>query len=432
MNEITHINLGRQAFTIAVTAHQQLRTYLNSIQRAADDPDVVHEVELRMAELLGERGIDRDTVVLPADVDYLIEQLGQPEDFSEDATDQPAVPGDGRTSKRLFRDPDNALIGGVAAGIANYAGIHPAIVRIAFIVLTFISWGIGIVVYLLLWLVVSPARTASEKLQMQGKPVTLEAIKASVDTASLSAASQRFNRSLLTAINTGLRVLIKLAGIGFVVAGLAVLFGVVVTKSYMALHHGKLIQENLFPVGVREQWLLWLILLLAVIFAIFLLLIGIASLKRKWPIRGWITGILVGIFLVASAASLALAADAAPRIRERYETGLHTTAVQHITPFRTVKTTGDIDITYVSAANYAVDFHYFGKPDLSKIKTYIKNDTLYIDSSQLDRAQHCHMLCLFPRYNMTVEVYAPHIEQFKTPPHTDLFYPQQPSMPLRP
>lgn len=430
MNEVTQIHLGRQSFTIAADAHHSLRRYLDSIQKKVDDDEVVREVELRMAELLSEHGITDDKVVLPEDVSYLKEQLGKPEDFEAEARGEDASPID-RGARRLFRDTDNALIAGVTAGIGNYFGVNSAVVRVAFIILAIISWGAGAVLYIFLWLVLPPARTASEKLQMHGKSVTLEAIKQSVDKADIPAATRRFNETTLTVINTVLRLLVKITGVGFILAGLAALFGIAITKAYMMLHDGKLFQENLFPVGGREDWLLGIVMVLGVLVSIFLLLIGFAALKRKWPIRGWVTGILVGLLLIGSAATAALAADAAPRIQQRYETSLHTTPVSNITPFSRVETTGNLDISYISAPRYAVDFHYVGKPDVSKIKVSVKNGTLYIDSRQFDKVEHCSMLCIFPRHNMTVEVYAPNVENFKVPPHTDIFYPDRPALPLQ-
>jgi hypothetical protein len=127
MNEITKIHLGRQAFTIAVDAHKALQEYLHEIKREVGPrgTDVVDEVELRMAELLAERGVQGDKVVLADDVDYLKEQLGSPKDFKGDdddmASDQPAE--ETKQSKRLFRDPDNALLAGVCAGLAKYFGV---------------------------------------------------------------------------------------------------------------------------------------------------------------------------------------------------------------------------------------------------------------------------------------------------------------------
>ncbi len=428
MNEITHIHLGRQAYTISVEAHNELKSYLGSIQKQVADKELIDEVELRMSELLSERGIEGKKVVLPKDIEFLKEQLGQPEDFSDDASEGESQKSQEQPTKRLFRNTDDMVVAGVASGIASYFGLEAALVRVLFVVLAIFGGGIGIVIYIVFWLALPPAVTASEKLQMSGKPVTLEELKKSVDAAELPNKARKINRSLATIINSVFRVIAKLVGVGMILVGLALACGVVATKAYMLLHNGKLFQENLFPVGNRESWLLTISMALVVIISIFLVLAGIAIIKRKWPVRAWLTGGLVGIFLVGSVSCFVLAADAAPRINERYQTSLHTTAVKNIQPFSKVVTEGNIDISYISAPNYAVNLHYSDNPDLSKIKVSVKDGTLYVDSRELDGIKHCTMLCLFPRYNMTIQVYAPNVEDFITPPKTDIFYPAPPAL----
>ncbi|HET7320278.1 MAG TPA: PspC domain-containing protein [Candidatus Saccharimonadales bacterium] len=427
MNEITRIHLGRQPFTVSVEAHKELKSYLAAIEKQVGDKDVVQEVELRMAELLAERGVTGDKVILPADIEYLKGQLGNPDDFG-DNEDGPETPiAEDKATKRLFRDTDSAIVAGVASGVANYFGLDATLVRLVFVLLVIFSAGFGIILYLLLWLIVPPAETTSEKLQMQGKPVTLDALKDSVSKADVAGTARRVNSTVLTFLNGVFRVGFKLVGIGFMLAGLGLLVGAAIVKMYTVLHNGQLFQENIFPVGVREEWLLTLGLVLAAIAAMFLILTGIATIKRKWPVRGWITGLLAGLFLVGSVATAALAADAAPRINQRYEAGLHTTAVKDIQPFSKVQVNG-IDVSYVSSPTYAVNLHYFGQPDLSKIKVHVANDTLYVDASALDTTDHCTMLCLFPKYDLTVQVYAPNVQDFKAPPHTDIFYPAPPAL----
>jgi hypothetical protein len=123
MNEVTKVHLGRQAFTISVDAHHELRLYLESIEKAVKDKDVVNEIELRMAELLSEHGLDATKVILPSDVSFLKEQLGNPADFSEASDEQPAADSKQVDGRRLFRDTDDAMLAGVAAGLAQYFGI---------------------------------------------------------------------------------------------------------------------------------------------------------------------------------------------------------------------------------------------------------------------------------------------------------------------
>jgi hypothetical protein len=263
---------------------------------------------------------------------------------------------------------------------------------------------------------------------MRGRPVTLEALKDSVSKADVPGTARRINSSLLSFIDGAFRVAIKIIGISLVIAGLGLISGVAITKAYMLLHNGQLFQENLFPIGLREEWLLATIMVLVVILSVFLILAGIATFKRKWPVRSWITGVLAGLFLVGSVAGAALAADIAPRVQERYEATLHTTAVKNIQPFNKVVTSGEVDITYITSPTYAVNLHYSDHPDLSKVKVKVENGTLYIDSQDLDRVQHCTMLCLFPRYNMTVQVYAPNVHDFNTPKNTEIFYPAPPPL----
>ena len=80
------------------------------------------------------------------------------------------------TVKKLYRDPDDKKLGGVASGIAKYFGTDVAVMRILFLIL-FIFGGFGLVVYIILWIAVPEAVTLTERMQMQGSPVTLAGIE---------------------------------------------------------------------------------------------------------------------------------------------------------------------------------------------------------------------------------------------------------------
>jgi phage shock protein PspC (stress-responsive transcriptional regulator) len=56
--------------------------------------------------------------------------------------------------KQLYRPREGRMIAGVCAGIGEYAGIDPNIVRLVFAVLTIFSIGLGALVYLVAWAVV--------------------------------------------------------------------------------------------------------------------------------------------------------------------------------------------------------------------------------------------------------------------------------------
>ena len=324
MNEVTKIHLGRQAFPISADAHRELRNYLDAIERQVNDKDVIHEIEIRMAELLAERGISGEQVILPADVTFLQEQLGNPKDFAEGSEDGPEETGPIDT-KHLFRDTDNAMIAGVAAGLANYFGVDALIVRLLFVIATF-AGGWGILIYLILWLLVPEAKTSSDRLQMIGKAVTIENLKGVVERTDLKGAAHRANSSLAGPVNSAFAFLLKVIGTIFVAIGLSMLLGLITGAAYALLRGNALVQDNIFPVGLREHLVVYIAAGIAAMIGIFVVLFGLAVFRRRWPLHAWVTGTLIGLTLVGIAIGGALTADVVPQVRDRYRNAnVHTT-----------------------------------------------------------------------------------------------------------
>jgi phage shock protein PspC (stress-responsive transcriptional regulator) len=151
MNEIKKIHLGRQPFTVSIEAHALLQAYLAAIKnQVGDKPEVLKEIESRMAELLLERGMTGEKVVLSEDVAFLKEQLGDPGDFKdekdEDAEDHSQPIADAGGQRHLYRDPQNAMIAGVCSGLAAYFGIDVTVMRLIFAAVLFFG-GAAIPVY---------------------------------------------------------------------------------------------------------------------------------------------------------------------------------------------------------------------------------------------------------------------------------------------
>jgi phage shock protein PspC (stress-responsive transcriptional regulator) len=326
MNEVATIHLGRQAFTISVDAYHELKSYLDAIQKQVDDSEVINEIELRMIELLIEHGVKSNDVILSKDVDYLKEQLGHPADFKEldDETAEPNanISGD---AKRLYRDTNNAMLAGVASGLSNYFGIDVLIVRLALLVVVFLTAGWGILLYIVLWLLVPEAKTPSERLMMAGKPVTVNSLKEIVENADVKAAAYRANRTLAGPIRLLFSIFLKILGIGFIVTGLVTIFSLFAAEAYYLSRGRTWLQYNIFPVGFRQSILLNITLAVAVLIGIIIILMGIAMFQRKWPVRNWITGVLLGVICIGAMASGVLAADVYPAIRDSYNANLHTT-----------------------------------------------------------------------------------------------------------
>lgn len=191
MNEITRIHLARTPYEIDVAAKKELEKYMSDIRKSLGrDEDIIDDIEIRMTEILGERGIEANGIITESDVAAIRSQLGEPRDFASD--DQPvesAVADEpiDRPNKKFYRDEDNSILGGVAAGLAAYTGWDVALIRIAFVVFAFISFGWAVLIYLIVWIVAPAAQSTGEKLEMRGEPVNLDSIKDAAQKVSVRA-----------------------------------------------------------------------------------------------------------------------------------------------------------------------------------------------------------------------------------------------------
>jgi phage shock protein PspC (stress-responsive transcriptional regulator) len=173
MKKTFSANLGNRVFNIDEDAYLKLKEYLDRIEGYFSDQkerdDIMNDIELRISELFTERmGINKQ-VVTRADVEEVIAVMGDPRVISG-VEDDPRTAREKRTGpRRIFRDPDDRMIGGVCSGLGAYMGIDPVIMRILFLVLLF--FGIGFLAYIILWIVVPEAITTAQKLEMRGDPV---------------------------------------------------------------------------------------------------------------------------------------------------------------------------------------------------------------------------------------------------------------------
>ncbi|MGL5682754.1 MAG: PspC domain-containing protein [Marinifilaceae bacterium] len=175
------IELGGQLFIFSQEAEYRLDIYLQQLKenyaQEDDSSEIMNDIEMRIAELLMERLREfKRQVVEYDDIVYVIKIIGTPEEinveYDESTVSPPEIKADKRT-KRLYRDLENGKVGGVAAGIAAYFKIDVVFVRVIFILITFF-YGCGIPAYLIGWLVIPVPANRKERLEMKGKPFTLD------------------------------------------------------------------------------------------------------------------------------------------------------------------------------------------------------------------------------------------------------------------
>lgn len=180
MKRTLDVNIGGFVFHLDEDAYNMLERYLNSLKRhyrnAEDGDEIISDIESRIAELLHERKSGDTTVVELEDINAIINILGDPEQI----IDEEPTEVNYKISKKLYRDADNRILGGVAAGIAAYLGLPIALVRILYIVFAIASFGIAVLIYFIFWIVVPKALTARQKLEMRGDPVNISNIERSI------------------------------------------------------------------------------------------------------------------------------------------------------------------------------------------------------------------------------------------------------------
>ena len=153
MKKTLTINIGYSIFNIDEDAYEILNKYLDSIkdyfQKIDNDPDIIKDFELRIAENFSSKVSSSKQCIDLSDVKEVIEIMGSLDDFKEiyNDTDTENVKEE-KKSNKLFRDSSNRIIAGVCSGIAEYFKIDPIIVRVLF----FIAVPLNLIVYIIFWI----------------------------------------------------------------------------------------------------------------------------------------------------------------------------------------------------------------------------------------------------------------------------------------
>lgn len=185
MKKTLSINIRGIVFNIDDDAYEMLNSYLAEISRhyknQVGKEDIMSDIENRIVELLQLKLSEKKQVITKTDIEEVIRTLGWPSDFEKELEEE-ATSYSYRSQKgpkRLFRDPDNRMVGGVCSGLGAYFNLDPVWFRLLF-VLAVVFAGSGILVYIILWVVLPPARTITDRMEMRGDPINIENIEKTV------------------------------------------------------------------------------------------------------------------------------------------------------------------------------------------------------------------------------------------------------------
>lgn len=175
MKKTININLAGFVFYIDEDAYEALQKYLNNIRTYLGSTEgreeIIDDIESRIAELFSEK---QKQVITLIEVNEVIEVMGQPEDYMSEEEPEEKAAGQ-QSNKRLYRDPDNTVLGGVCSGVGHYLSIDAVWIRLIFLAMV---WsGVSILFYFILWAIIPKAETTAQKLEMKGKAATFSNIE---------------------------------------------------------------------------------------------------------------------------------------------------------------------------------------------------------------------------------------------------------------
>ncbi|MBI5217688.1 MAG: PspC domain-containing protein [Bacteroidia bacterium] len=252
MKKTVTINISGIIFNIDEDAYEILQNYLNDItnrfSNAEEDKEIITDIEARIAELFNQKVNELKQVITIDDVAEMIAIMGNPQDFGGDDNARKEEASYAKhekseknwRSKRIYRDPDNRVLGGVCSGLAAYFNIDPVFVRIL-MVITFFAF--GPLLYIILWIAIPKARTTTQKLEMKGKKVNIsnieqnireefEEVKQNFKNMKDSRAyreSESFIEKLghlfVVVLSSLLKIFVVFFGIILIIIGLGLLFG---------------------------------------------------------------------------------------------------------------------------------------------------------------------------------------------------------------
>ena len=234
------------------------------------------------------------------------------------------------TGKKMFRDPERKVIGGVSGGVAAFLGIDIIAVRVLFIVFTLVG-GLGLFVYIVMWLILPEARSLTDKMQMQGEAVTLSNIESSIKKSQTEKSNEdetaltrvllfpfRLIGIILTAlgkilvpildiIRVGIGVIIVLTGITLVfsiVVTAGVLFGIFSAASF-SLPWINEINESTVPIDAFLRafpvWTAVAAFIGTIVPSIFMILLGVSVIAKKIVFTATAAWTLFVLFFVSAA-----------------------------------------------------------------------------------------------------------------------------------
>lgn len=409
MKKVVNITTGGIVFTIEEDAYVELSKYLESIRGHFSDleerNEIVNDIELGIAEKLNRH--KKGKVITTADITAIVAEMGTIADFQEVGIGSNEKQTENETNekshKRLYRNIDDQVIGGVASGLAAYFNVDPVLVRVLFVLSIFLN-GFGLLAYLVLWITMPAAESVAQKLEMKGNPVTLyqfEKVQKSKTVADTSPSNSVFKKiikipfTLLKGFMNGVRAILGgvapvlrfvLGGallIGSVVAMIAITVGVNI--AHVSFNSDVLnVPLHTFLTGVQYVIGLVSVYLLFLIPATIGAIGAWSILKRENKFKTLLVSIFAVIWLGAIFGVGYVASNLVPKYQEYRANIAEVTEIHELEEFKGVAVYSGDNVSVKKGEQYSVLFK--GKEDVVALRTYeVHNGILTINNKNEDK-----------------------------------------------
>lgn len=430
MNKSTIINISGIAFYIDEDAFIKLNNYLDKVHKYfetyEDKEEIIGDIENRIAEKFNEDMKNPHSVITLDKVNEVIKSMGETEDFLNEETETQKDSKElveteiSKIKKKLYRDPENKVIGGVASGLAAYTGLNADLIRIIFVILTLVPSSPGFFIYILLLIFAPEANSITERIEMTGEPMTLENIGNVANQKTVNQSNSRIRTILLFPFRIigwvyeifrkfSKHILTKLIGVALVLIGLWLFVSTSFFTSLVAFQKDSpLIDSPLktFPSTGGQYTAIWLAYLTIIIPLICLMILGVSIFKRKYILKGWASFILFTSWVLSITGTACLFFNYAPDIKRDYETYYYHDAVE-ITNF------DKVNIDYMGNVN-TVKIKKGDKPTI-KINGSLKQVSYEVKDSELKvfRSEDNFKVCLFCENWLDLEITTPDLVSYK-------------------
>ena len=303
MDKTISISLGGFSFIVDDRAFFKLKNYLDDIRRSLHGmegtEDIISDVEIRIAELFKEKLGVRE-VVNEMDVDHIIGVMGKPEQYIDEDNEETSTSysssgssykqsGSGdKTKRKLYRDPNDKIIAGVLSGLAHYLGVETWVTRVLWIVLffsdVFISGAsLTIISYIVLWIILPKAETATQKYEMYGQAGDFETIKKNASQAAteMKGVARDASGTLGKIFHVLGKIILFFLGIMLICTGIGLIIGAIA----LLITSSAELPMQVFGYIVDYDWQDWgakaLMLILMIIPALLLIILGARLISNR-------------------------------------------------------------------------------------------------------------------------------------------------------